>query len=75
MEERDLSRVLPELKYPAPHLPCTILPDGSNSESVAQGNDLEEEEDLSHIGLTEHMEKMFVADKRFFGLARWAYII
>ena len=60
---------LPELRYPTPHLSPTL----STNESVAQEpkvDSMEEEQDLSRVELAEHLNKLLVQDKRFFGSAR-----
>ena len=62
----------PELKYPTPHLPSTLVPDESNSNPAKQEeiDPVEEAQDLSHVELAEHLNKLFIEDKRFFGQAR-----
>ena len=63
----------PELKYPTPHLPSTLAPDESSSNSAKQEPEVdpvEEAQDLSHVELAEHLNKLFIEDKRFFGQAR-----
>jgi len=67
----------PGLKYPAPQLSSTLLSDAPSPESVKRESEvdpIEEEQDLSHVELAEHLNKLFVDDKRFFGLSRSAYI-
>jgi hypothetical protein len=58
------------LRYPTPRLPTTFSTNESNSESVAQESEAEEEDELAHVELAEHLNKLFIEDKRFFGLAR-----
>jgi hypothetical protein len=72
-----LKKSYPDLKYPTPHLPSTLLPDESGPDSAKQEPEVdpvEEEEDLSHVELAEHLNKLFIEDKRFFGQARYAQI-
>jgi hypothetical protein len=71
---KSASKKFLELKYPAPQLSSTLLPDGSGPDSIKQEpvvDPVEEQQDLSHVDLVEHMNKLFIEDnKRFFGQAR-----
>jgi len=62
----------PELRYPTPQLSSSFLSDASSPESVREDSidPVEEEQDLSHVELTDHLNKLFLEDKRFFGQAR-----
>lgn len=66
----------PGLKYPTPQLSPTLLSDAPSPESVKPEplvDPIEEEQDLSHVELAEHLNKLLVDDKRFFGLSRSAH--
>jgi hypothetical protein len=70
-------KTFPILRHPTPHLPSTLVSDGPSPESVNQESEVdpeEEEQDLSHVELADHLNKLFIEDKRFFGQARYAYI-
>jgi hypothetical protein len=70
--EGALLKSIPELKYPPPQLSSSVLTD-EYRDSVNQGPEVdpvEEEHDLSHVELTEHLNRVFIEDKRFFGQAR-----
>ena len=67
----------PDLRYPTPHLSSSLSSDESSPEPLKQEpvvDPKEEEQDLSHVELAEHLNKLFLEDRRFFGQSRFAYI-
>ena len=61
---------LPELRYPTPHL--SSVRDGPSLDSLSKEPQInvEKEQDPSNVELSDHPDKLFIEDNRFFGQSR-----